>query len=203
MKQARPELFFLAVIAAAAIWSGLHPLDRAVWRAEMVTPALVFLGLAFTWRRFRFSAFSYGIVTCWIVLQLVGAHYSFEKVPFEWPSRWFGFERNHYDRVAHFAVGLFAWPAAEFFHRRRWAPAPAVAAFFGAAAIIAVAGLWELVEWVYAEWEGGDLGAAFLGSQGDVWDAQKDMLMDTLGALPAAAAYALTPKEKQHDPQRN
>lgn len=203
MKLTRPECFFLAVIAAVAIWSGIAPLDRAVWCAEMVTPVLLLIALAVLWRRFRFSTLSYGILTFWFVLQLIGAHYSFEKVPFEWVQEWFGFERNHYDRVAHFAVGLFAWPAAEWFHRRQWAPTPALAAFFGAAVIVAVAGLWELVEWGYAEWEGGDLGAAFLGSQGDIWDAQKDILMDTLGALLAASAYVLTFKGKKHDLQRD
>ena len=64
-----------------------------------------------------------------------------------------------------------------------------LAAFFAVMTVVAMAGLWELVEWQYAVIEGGDAGAAFLGSQGDAWDAQKDILCDTLGALCAATLF--------------
>lgn len=97
--------------------------------------------------------------------------------------------RNPYDRIAHFAVGRFAFPLAELFDRKGWVRSAGFAAFFAVMTTVAMAGVWEIVEWLYAAIDGGEVGAAFLGSQGDVWDAQKDILCDTLGALCAAVLY--------------
>ncbi|MBO7509905.1 MAG: DUF2238 domain-containing protein, partial [Bacteroidales bacterium] len=83
----------------------------------------------------------------WLLLQTVGAHYSFERVPMDWLTAPLGLARNPYDRIAHFTVGTFAFPFAEFFARRRWAPTPLLAAFFAILAVVAMAGLWEIVEW--------------------------------------------------------
>ena len=97
--------------------------------------------------------------------------------------------RNPYDRIAHFAVGWFAFPLAELFFRKNWVKSAGFAAFFAVMSTVAMAGIWELVEWWYAVLDGGEAGAAFLGSQGDVWDAQKDILCDTLGAICSTALY--------------
>ena len=101
----------------------------------------------------------------------------------------FGLVRNPYDRIAHFAVGWFAFPLAELFSRKGWVKSAGFAAFFAVMSTVAMAGIWELVEWIYAVVEGGDAGAAFLGSQGDIWDAQKDILCDTLGAICASTLF--------------
>ena len=100
-----------------------------------------------------------------------------------------GLTRNPYDRIAHFAVGWFAFPLAELFDRKGWVRSAGFAAFFAVMTTVAMAGVWEIVEWLYAAIDGGEAGAAFLGSQGDVWDAQKDILCDTLGALCAVVSY--------------
>lgn len=123
------------------------------------------------------------------MLQTVGAHYSFERVPMDWLMSPLGLTRNPYDRIAHFAVGWFAFPFAELFYRKGWVRSVRCAAFFAVMTTVAMAGVWEIVEWLYAAVDGGETGAAFLGSQGDVWDAQKDILCDTLGAVCAAIVY--------------
>jgi putative membrane protein len=103
----------------------------------------------------------------------------------------FGFERNHYDRVAHFAVGFYAFALCEVLQSHKLVNRPWVAYVFGAACIGTVAALYEIIEWIYAALAGGSAGAAFLGSQGDPWDAQEDMLADISGALFALLIYWL------------
>ena len=111
-----------------------------------------------------------------------------------WLMEPLGLVRNPYDRIAHFTVGWFAFPFAELFLRKGWVKSAVLAAFFAVMTVVAMAGLWELVEWQYAVIDGGDAGAAFLGSQGDEWDAQKDILCDALGAACAGALFLLRAK---------
>jgi len=179
-----------ALLAALFIWSGVTPFDRGVWYVEMTSVLIVFFALVFTFKKFRFSFASYAIISIWLAMHAVGAHYSFELVPFDYFTDFFGFERNHYDRVAHFAIGLNAYGVAEFVLRKKFVNTAGAAAFFGVLFIMAMANAWELIEWAYAEIDGGKVGAAFLGSQGDIWDAQKDMLCDTLGAILSGAIFA-------------
>ena len=183
------ELVMLAVFAVTAVASGIAPANRTVWIVEMVWAAGLLAVLALTRRWFRFSLAAYACFFVWMMLQAVGAHYTFEHVPMDWLMRPLGLVRNPYDRIAHFAVGWFAFPLAELFRRRNFAGSMAAAAFFAVATTVAMAGVWEIVEWLYAAVDGGTAGAAFLGSQGDEWDAQKDILCDTLGALCAAALF--------------
>lgn len=184
---------FLPLLAAALacvfVWSGVSPYDRGVWYVEISSVLIVFFALVFTCRIFRFSNAAYLIVSMWLLMHAVGAHYSFERVPFDFVTELFGFSRNHYDRVAHFVIGLNSFGVAEFALRTGRVKGAGTAAFFGVAAIMAMANAWELIEWGYAELDGGEVGAAFLGSRGDVWDAQKDMLCDTLGALAAVPLF--------------
>ena len=179
-----------AVVAALAV-SAIRPHSFAVWATEAFwVVGLLFVLLA-TRSRFRFSPFAYGCVFVWMVLQAVGAHYTFERVPMDWLMAPLGLARNPYDRLAHFAVGWFSYPLAEFYARRNWAGSVGRAAFFAVMTTVALAGVWEIVEWLYAAIDGGAAGAAFLGSQGDEWDAQKDILCDMVGALCAAGAFLL------------
>ena len=106
------------VFAACAI----SPFDRAVWWAENIPVLVIVALLVLISRRFRFSNTSYVLMAFFIVLHTIGGHYTFERVPFGAVSDFFGFERNHFDRVAHFAVGLYAYPIAEFLLGTRWAP---------------------------------------------------------------------------------
>ena len=127
----------------------------------------------------------------WCVLQIIGAHWTFENVPMGWLMEPLALSRNPFDRIAHFAVGFFAFPIAELCLRNGSVHTRTGAAFFSVMTTVAMAGLWEIVEWLYAAFDGGNAGAKFLGSQGDEWDAQKDILCDTLGALCASVLFLM------------
>ena len=118
----------------------------------------------------------------WLSLHTIGAKYTFANVPFDWFNSLIGSERNQFDRIAHFSIGLYAYPIAEYLINKKNISIK-FASSFALFSIMSLAAGYEIVEWWYAELAGGNEGIAFLGSQGDIWDAQKDMLMDTLGAL--------------------
>ena len=196
-KTAKIEVsMFMAVIVAAAV-SAIRPHSFAVWMTEIFWVAGLLAVLLSTRRLFRFSLMAYGCFFVWMMLQAIGAHYTFELVPMDWLKEPLGLVRNPYDRIAHFTVGWFAFPFAELFLRKGWVKSAAFAAFFAVRTVGAMAGLWELVEWQYAVIDGGDAGAAFLVSQGDIWDAQKDILCDTLGAVCAVAIFVAKDVRKE------
>ena len=171
--------FYFVVFTLCAI----EPYDRNVWWAENV-PVLVIVG-AIVWlsRMHHFSNTSYFLMSVFIILHTIGGYYTFERVPFDWVSDLFGFERNHYDRVAHFSVGFYAYAIAEVLMARRLVRTRWIVSLFPVFAIATVAGMYEIVEWQYAMTADPKAGIAVLGSQGDIWDAQKDILADILGAI--------------------
>lgn len=175
---------FLSIYVIEFIALGIAPYSRAVWYAENIPIAAIVIFLVILYMRgITFSNTAY---LCMAILPLwhtVGGHYTFERVPFQWFSDLFGFERNMFDRVGHFTVGFYAVGLGEYLIRYQKVTTKFWAYFTGICFIMAVAALYEIIEWIYAVKEGGDAGVAFLGSQGDIWDAQKDMLMDTLGAF--------------------
>lgn len=188
-KVALAEIAMLVVVVVAVAVSVISPHNFAVWMTEIFWIAGLLAVLLSTRRMFRFSVTAYACFFVWMVFQAVGAHYTFELVPMDWLTKPLGLVRNPYDRIAHFTVGWFAFPFCELFFRKGWVMSAFLSAFFAVMTVVAMAGLWELVEWQYAVIEGGEAGAAFLGSQGDIWDAQKDILCDTLGALCASALF--------------
>jgi len=188
-------LVFLAVV----VWSAINPFGRGIWYVEISSVLIVFFALIFTYSKFQFSKTSYTIIFAWLILHTIGAHYSFELVPFDFITELFNFSRNNFDRLAHFIIGLNSFCVAEFFLKTKKVSSVGVAAFVGILFIMAMANAWELIEWIYAALDGGEVGAAFLGSQGDIWDAQKDMLADTLGAFLGAFLFMIlyrNPKKK-------
>lgn len=189
--QARVPHFLAIIIVATMVWSYINPADITVWWAEMIPIMAIFAGLLATYRAFRFSNTAYVLMSVLLIMHTIGAHYTFANVPFDWVTNTFDFERNHYDRVAHFSVGFYAYTAAELLVRKQWAR-PVTAMLFGLFFIMAVAAAYEIIEWQFAVIEGGDAGIEFLGSQGDIWDAQKDMLADTLGAAVALILFAFS-----------
>jgi putative membrane protein len=183
----------LAVYVLLFLALAVSPVDRAVWLAENLTIAWIPVLLAWLWLRkgVRLSTLSYVLMSVLIYLHTIGGHYTFALVPFDRVTEFFGFQRNHYDRMAHFSVGFYAFPIVELLERfrvmrKRWA-----AFVFALLAIVSLAAFYELIEWQFAVMADPEAGIAVLGSQGDVWDAQKDMLADTLGALSALLLYAL------------
>jgi putative membrane protein len=167
----------------------IRPFDRAVWFAENLPIVIIVLALAITYRRFQFSNAAYLLMSVLIFLHTIGGHFTFERVPFDWVTDSFGFERNHYDRFAHFSVGFYAFAIAELLDRKSLVNARWMLFFTPVAAIFTVASVYEIIEWLFAVGSDPSAGAAFLGSQGDIWDAQKDMLADGLGAILTTGLY--------------
>ncbi len=167
---------------------GINPVDRSVWIIEVIPVVAVYLFLLATYKRFRFSNLSYTLMAVWLFWHTVGGHYTFANVPFDFITNLFDFQRNNFDRVGHLSVGFYAYPMAEFLTRKKYANA-ILASLFGLFFIMSIAAGYEIVEWAYAVIDGGNTGIEFLGSQGDIWDAQKDMLGDTIGAIMALVLF--------------
>lgn len=185
-------LALFAGYVAIFVWGAIDPYDRATWWAENIPIVAVVATLVVLYLRgVRFSPLAYLLMAVLPYWHTVGGHYTFERVPFGWFDRAFGFERNMFDRIGHFSVGFYAFGVLEYLRSRRAMSLP-LACLFAVFAIAFVAMSYELLEWWYAAYGGNaEAGANFLGSQGDVWDAQKDMLMDTIGALVAVALFLL------------
>ena len=184
-----PALLLTGYIALF-VWGAINPYDRTTWWVENVPIVGVVATLVVLYvRGVRFSPLAYLLMAALPYWHTVGGHYTFERVPFDWFNRAFGFERNMFDRIGHFSVGFFAFGILEYLVGRQ-VMSRRLACLFAVFAIAFVAMSYELIEWGYAAYGGNaEAGAAFLGSQGDVWDAQKDMLMDTLGAVAAVLLF--------------
>ncbi len=188
----------LAATVPILVWSGWSPNDRGDWLLENALVAIALPLFVAGYRRLRFSTLSYLMLFVFFCLHEVGAHYTYSRVPYPQWLEWMpdlawtgaGESRNHYDRVVHFAYGFFVMPAVfELFASRaalqglwRWI----VPVTF----VMAHSMVYELVEWGAALVFGGDLGLTYLGTQGDEWDAQKDMLLATLGSVAMTCLLA-------------
>lgn len=183
----------MALLAGYLVWFAflsIAPYERLTWFAENATIWLIVGLLGILWRRgVRFSATAYAMMSVLVYLHTTGGHFTFALVPFDWVSETFGFERNHFDRVAHFSVGFYAYPLAELLLTRRLVANRLMLASYPVMFVAFVAMSYELIEWWYAATYGGDAAANYLGSQGDIWDAQKDMFADTLGAIAATVVF--------------
>lgn len=169
-----------------------HPYARDVWLTENMTilPIVAILTIMYA-RGARFSTTAYVLMSFLIFMHTVGGHYTFERVPFDFINHLFGWQRNNYDRVAHTTVGFYAFAVAEFVESRQLVKNKWMAITFAICAIMAVACAYEIFEWRYAVSSDPKAGLAVLGSQGDIWDAQEDMLCDTTGGFIAAAIYLI------------
>jgi putative membrane protein len=180
------------------IFLGVNPFDRSVWIVEVIPVIGVYLLLVFTYKKFQFSNISYTLMSIWLFWHTIGGHYTFANVPFDFITELFEFERNHFDRIGHLVVGFYAYPMAEFLVRKNYTN-KVLASFFGLFFIMSIAASYEIIEWAYAVIEGGNTGIEFLGSQGDIWDAQKDMLADTVGAIIALGLFWYINLRKKED----
>ena len=182
------QTHFVAVLAiiCALVWiiTAIHPVDRQAWVLENILVVIFVAALAFTHRRLQLSNSSYLFIVLFLLLHMVGAHYTYAKMPLGlWAKDFFGFSRNHFDRVAHFGFGfVLAFPVRELLLRfsgirRGWS------FWIAAGVILAVSGFFEILESIVAEIVAPGKGVDWLGDQGDEWDAQNDMLSAFLGAL--------------------
>lgn len=183
------RLQVLAVIYGL-IWIALaiDPQFREDWLLEnLLVVAFVSL-LILTYRRRPYSDLSYMLMFAFMILHAEGAHYTYAEHPFGfWLQDAMGFERNHYDRIVHFSFGLLlVYPIREWFVRSA-RPSGRWATFFAVIAVIAFSTVYELIEWAVAMIVDPVAGQAFLGTQGDVWDAQRDTGLASLGGVVGLA----------------
>lgn len=189
--------YFLLLAAIFGVWwvlLAIEPYDRKDWALENVLVVVGSVVLWFTYRHLPLSRISCTCIFVFLCIHVVGAHYTYAETPYD---EWFlaltgtsfnelvGWERNNFDRITHFLYGLLlAYPIREVYFR-----IVDIRGFWGYFLPLDLTAstsmLYEIIEWQAAELVGGDLGAAYLGTQGDIWDAHKDMLLASTGALIA------------------
>lgn len=187
-----PIRILLPAFLVIAVIVGIAPYDRATWLLENMMTAIFAVFLFLQQRRRPLSNASWWLIFAFGTLHIIGAHYTYSLVPYdEWTRMVFGtslndmlgWQRNHFDRLVHFCYGLLLFlPMREILIDRaalhgRWA------SYFTVEFIMASSLVYELVEWGAAVTFAGDVGMAYLGTQGDIWDAHKDMLLATVGGL--------------------
>lgn len=211
---ARRRYLYTLGLLFAVIWTALaiSPHDRADWALENALVLAFGAALLLTRRWFVFSRVSYTLIFLYLCLHAIGAHYTYSLVPYDdwWRAltggsfnALVGWERNNFDRVVHFSYGLLlAYPIREIFLRvvevrGFWAY------FLPMDVTLSTSALYELLEWGAAATVGSELGAAYLGTQGDIWDAQKDMALAAAGAVLAMALTALVNRRARRDLARD
>ena len=198
------------VFAVLTLALGIAPWHRQDWLLENLLVAAALPVLWAIYRHVPFSRTSWWLVFLFLSLHEIGAHYTYSEVPWqEWWSHLTGSPapadggsaRNHFDRFIHFAYGLLlARPLREIFAhvagaRGFWSY------FLPLDVVMSSSALYEMIEWMAAEVFGGELGTAYVGSQGDPWDSQKDMALATIGVLLGLALVALiNPRLPSADP---
>jgi putative membrane protein len=184
---ARPFLMSLvALYAAIWIWAAWAPVYRFDWFLENILTTLALLVLIVSFRRLPLSDITYLLLFLFLVMHAVGGHYTYSEVPLGfWLQEALGLARNHFDRLVHFCFGfLLFYPMREViirivthnsFH----------AGLFAVSLNAMASGLFEIIEMVIAIIVNPEAGIAYLGTQGDEWDAQKDMALAFGGSLIA------------------
>jgi len=166
------------------IITAIEPFNRRDWLLENLL-VFIYAGLlVVTYRRFAFTNLSYILFGLFISLHLVGAHYTYAETPLGfWLQSSLDLSRNHYDRIVHFAYGLLnAYPFREIFMRAAGVR-PSWSYFMAVLGVLAFSGFYELLEAVVAVIVSPELGDAYLGTQGDIWDAEKDAFLAFVGAI--------------------
>lgn len=191
MEKSSRFLFWLSgAYAVLFITLAFNPVDRATWFVENLTVWIILAIILFLYfKKIRFSATAYSLMFVLIYLHTIGGHFTFALVPFDVVTDTFGFDRNHFDRIAHFSVGFYAFAIAEWLWSKRLVANNFLLFTYPILVIATIAMSYEIIEWIYAANAGAEAGIAYLGSQGDIWDAQKDMLADTLGAVCAVLFF--------------
>jgi putative membrane protein len=177
---------FMLVFLATWINSLIGTSDISNWLLEN-TLVFLFIGfLVFSYKRFQFSDLSYLLICVYLCLHVYGSKYTYAENPLGfWLQDQFNWSRNHYDRIVHFGFGfLLAYPMRELF--LKWLRYPRWVAWMLPIEItMSISALYELIEWGVADILFPEQGAAYLGTQGDIWDAQKDVFLAFSGAIIA------------------
>lgn len=192
-------LLLLATYGIAWLALAIAPLDRHDWMLENALPLIAVPLLIVFFRGYRFTDRTYTLLWLFMLLHATGAHYTYAKVPYDdWLQQLtgqrlndvLGWQRNHFDRLVHFLYGALLFPLFWELFAPRIHGGQRLKYLLVAAFVMSHAGIYEVVEWGAAAFFGGDLGVAYLGTQGDEWDAQKDMALAMGGTLLAVLIMA-------------
>ncbi|MBC6972133.1 DUF2238 domain-containing protein [Bacillus sp. Xin] len=181
------HLFLLLVVTAVFIWSVIKPARYSTWAAEAIPAVLGLIIIIAMYNKFRFTTLSYIIIAILAIIMFVGGHYTYSKVPFfNWIKDVFDLNRNHYDRFGHLIKGLFTIVIREILLRKTQLTKGSWLVTISISISLAIAALYEIIEWIaFKITKGGTAAKDFLGTQGDVWDAQWDMSLALVGSILA------------------
>jgi len=189
------KILLLSAAAILLVVSGIGPYDRVTWWLEVAPILIATPVLLATARRFPLTPLAYSLIFIHALILMLGGHYTYARVPLgDWVAHLLNLSRNHYDRLGHFAQGFVpAIIAREVFLRTSPLRPGKWLFFFVTTTCLAISAFYEFTEW-WAALLGGDSAAAFLGTQGDVWDTQWDMFLCFIGAMTAQLVLA-----RRHD----
>jgi len=181
------------LFAITWVWAAINPLHPDDWILENILVVLFVPFVFWASRYFLFSNISYVLVTIFMILHVIGSHYTYAEVPFGVNlGEWLGVERNMYDRLVHLLFGVvFVYPLFEYLQKKVEVKGFLVY-YVSFMTVSAFAGFYELIEWIAASVVDPEAGAAFLGTQGDVWDAQKDMALAVVGSFVVLCIVGLS-----------
>ena len=176
--------FLLLLFVVGLVWSGIEPYRYWHWIGEIAAPVVGLILLLVTFKKFRFTIFTYSIILLSCYLMFIGAHFTFSKVPFFNDIKdYFGHSRNNFDKFGHFIQGIVpVLVSREVFIRRKYITGYKLINFVSFCICMATTSVYELIEYIVFLWAGKNP-EAFLGTQGDIWDSHTDMLAAALGGL--------------------
>ncbi len=189
------QLILLIILAILLLFLGWRPYDRLTWWLEIFPIVIGLPILIATFRCFPLTSMVYYLIFFHAVILMIGGHYTYARVPLGfWAQDFFHFSRNHYDRLGHFAQGFVpAIIVREILLRKTPLSQGKMLSFLAVSVCLAISATYELIEWGSAIVLG-ESASDFLGTQGDVWDTQRDMLMAFIGAMTAIVLLS-----KPHD----
>ncbi|MFH6991898.1 DUF2238 domain-containing protein [Flavobacterium sp. FlaQc-48] len=176
--------FLLTLFSISLLASVINPKEGFTCFLEIIPAIIGVVILAFTFKKFRFTNFTYTLILVHCIILFIGGHYTYAEVPFfDYIKELFHQSRNNYDKVGHFAQGLVpAMIIRELFIRKKVINNQSFFNFIIVSICLAISATYEFIEW-FVSLATGDGGDAFLGTQGYVWDTQSDMLFATIGAI--------------------
>jgi len=189
----KKNIIFLVGISFVFLWSGYDPVYPEDWMIENILTVLFLIFYGFCPTLKNLSIPSQIFLFFFLTLHIIGSKYAYSNMPlFEYFQGIFDLERNHYDRVVHFSFGfLLSIPIYEFLIMKEKTTPSYFQKLFAINLIVSLSALFELIEWQAAEILAPELGGAYLGMQGDIWDAQKDMALAMLGSVLSIALLYL------------
>lgn len=188
-KKHRFPLLLLILFLIYLIWSAINPKDYLIWILEVFPAVIGAIILIATYKKFRFTNLSYTLIFLFALILLTGGHYTYSEVPlFDWIKDAFELKRNHFDRMGHVMQGVVpAMIARELLIRLSVLKKGGWLFFICISISLAISAFYELIEWWVSVFSG-EITAAFLAMQGDIWDTQWDMFLALLGASIALLA---------------